>query len=63
MKVMNRSDSYEESGNSNQKSTTSLITAKAKAGEASERQYALFQGLHVLHTYLFSRLVPVPGDA
>jgi DNA-binding transcriptional MerR regulator len=42
---------------------TSLITAKAKAGEASERQHALFQGLHVLHTYLFSRLVPVPGDA
>jgi len=42
---------------------TSLITAKAKAGEASERQHALFQGLHVLHTYLFSRLVPEPGDA
>lgn len=42
---------------------TSLITAKAKAGEASERQHALFRGLHVLHTYLFSRLVPEPGDA
>jgi len=42
---------------------TSLITAKAKGGEASERQHALFQGLHVLHTYLFSRLVPEPGDA
>ena len=42
---------------------TSLITARAETGEASERQHALFQGLHVLHTYLFSRLVPEPADA
>lgn len=46
-----------------ERALASLVTAKAEAGEASERQHALFQGLHVLHTYLFSRLVPEPGDA
>ena len=42
---------------------TSLITARAETGEVSERHHVLFQGLHVLHTYLFSRLVPEPADA
>jgi len=46
-----------------ERALASLFTAKAKDGEAAERQHALFQGLHVLHTYLFSRLVPEPGDA
>lgn len=40
----------------------SLITARADGGESSERQSTLFQGLHVLHTYLFSRLLPEPAD-
>ncbi len=40
----------------------SLITAKASRGEIAERQSALFHGLHALHTYLFSRLLPEPAD-
>jgi DNA-binding transcriptional MerR regulator len=46
-----------------ERALVSLIAAKAKTGEASERPHALFQGLHAVHTYLFSRLIPEPGDA
>jgi len=40
-----------------------LVTAKAREGEAVERGHSLFQGLHALHTYLFSRLLREPDDA
>lgn len=40
-----------------------LVTAKARDGEALERRHSLFQGLHALHTYLFSRLLREPDDA
>ena len=38
---------------------TSLITARARTGEASERQHALFQGLH--ETAITASSVSPPG--
>jgi hypothetical protein len=41
----------------------SLATAKLSSAEGAERRRAMYQSLHALHTYLFSRLVPEPGDS
>lgn len=40
----------------------SLITANREGGEAPERPLSPFPGLHALHTYLFSRLLPEPAE-
>ena len=46
-----------------EKVLASLATAKLSSAEGAERRRAMYQGLHALHTYLFSRLVPEPGDS
>lgn len=46
-----------------EKALTRLVTSKMDPNEVPERRHAIYQGLHALHTYLFSRLVPEPDEA
>ena len=41
----------------------SLATAKRSSAEGAELRRTMYQSLHALHTYLFSRLVPEPRDS
>ena len=40
-----------------------LVTSSGEDGKAADGSHSLFQGLHALHTYLFSRLLREPDDA
>ena len=46
-----------------EKALASLATAKLGPAEGAARRRAMYQSLHALHTYLFRRLVPEPGDS
>jgi len=46
-----------------EKALASRATAKLGPAEAAARRRTMYQSLHALHTYLFRRLVPEPGDS
>jgi DNA-binding transcriptional MerR regulator len=46
-----------------EKALASLATAKLSPTEGAARRRAMYHSLHALHTYLFRRLVPKPGDS
>jgi len=46
-----------------ERALTGLATSKLTAEEGRERRRALYQSLHALHVYLFSRLVPEPDES